>query len=686
MHNTLAIDFETFYDTKNDFSASTIGVHAYARDKRLDPYLVSLATRTWSWVGHPKDAPWDLAQQYTTWLSHNAGFDRTVYREIFKRWWPKWHPTRPAVAKEPDAWHCTANMSVYLSAPRDLAGGAELLLNKRVSKDVRKKMDGVHWGDLPETLAEHPDPDNKDRVPTKEELRDYALADSTLLLDLWEQCSDRWPEDERRLSDLTYQMGDRGVLFDSDTAREYIKALEHTMWQADQLLPWYPDKSRLSKKAMSLECAKLGIIPPVSLAMGNEETDAWFDEYAERAPFAKAMRTWRRANGMRSKLENMLLRVNPENGRLQYSLFYFGASTGRWSGSGGVNMQNISRDVWYLLKDGGIVSNGREHARLKALSTEARAEVVSTGVDFRGLLQAPAGKKLLIADSAQIEARVTLDIVDDQESLELVRKGISIYEVHARQTMGWTGGELKKEDPRKYLLAKARVLALGYQAGDFKFRVMAKSYLPDEEDYNAVFEAPIVRSDVSDYLNYKLWYHEKNNSIPAWRLYWSRLSGQHRLHHINAWKQVTDFRKKNPLIVAKWKEYQQLLDEAAIGSHYLEIPLKSGRCLRYYDVHRSKSGGVTCRQTMGRATSHIYGGMILENVAQATARDFFAPTLLKTDDYGLDLVLQTHDEQVSEIDEGADASFIEHVMTEPPTWASDFPLGVEWELADKYKK
>ena len=43
--------------------------------------------------------------------------------------------------------------------------------------------------------------------------------------------------------------------------------------------------------------------------------------------------------------------------------------------------------------------------------------------------------------------------------MEQVSKGESVYSAHAKSTMGYQGGNLKKDDPRLYALAKARCLS-----------------------------------------------------------------------------------------------------------------------------------------------------------------------------------------------------------------------------------
>ena len=144
-------------------------------------------------------------------------------------------------------------------------------------------------------------------------------------------------------------------------------------------------------------------------------------------------------------LETMRDRCRPD-GSLPFSLKYFGAiATGRWSGDAGLNLQNFNREPLH-------------------------------GVDPRRCLIARPGHKLLIADLSRIEPRVLAWMADDFDLLEKIRGGLTIYQAHAETSMGFTGANLKKEDPRRYLLAKCRVIGLGYGAGAKTFQNLAKTY------------------------------------------------------------------------------------------------------------------------------------------------------------------------------------------------------------------
>jgi hypothetical protein len=151
---------------------------------------------------------------------------------------------------------------------------------------------------------------------------------------------------------------------------------------------------------------------------------------------------------------------------MAYELKYFGATTGRWSGGGGLNLQNLNRKT-------------------------------AEGVDLRRAIVAPPGGVLACVDYSQIESRVLLYLAGDTAALNLFRANpeADAYEIHARATMGYaepeplksycdrTGSNLRQ-------LAKARVLGLGFGCGWQKFievaRVMAGLGLDMEESKRIV--------------------------------------------------------------------------------------------------------------------------------------------------------------------------------------------------------
>lgn len=304
----------------------------------------------------------------------------------------------------------------------------------------------------------------------------------------------------------------------------------------------------------------------------------------------------------------MLIRTRP-CGRMGYDLKYFGATTGRDSGSGGWNAQNLPRDV-------------------------------VSGVDIRSLIEAPAGKMLVVCDLAQIEARCILYLARDKATLDVLRTGVDVYEAHARATMGYTDPRsLKDVDKALRQLAKARVLGLGFGCGAGKFQVVAKmmaglEILPEEAE-----------------------------------------------------RIVKDYRKSNPKIVALWKDLEDYLRRSQ-GQH-LTVTLPSGRQLVYRDIKGGyESSGVIPRNGK-MLRSKLYGGLLAENLTQAFARDIFMDRVAAVTEKGYEVILRVHDEVVCLVDEATaeDArKEIESIMSTTPVWCKTLPVGAEADVMKRYAK
>ena len=425
-----AVDFETYYD--KFYSISTFGVDGYCAHENFDPYMVSVVGDGVSFVGDPRTFDWSTIAG-ELWVSHNARFDETVYLEMESRGWVP-RGNRPAV------WHCTADLSVYFGYPRSLANVARVLFDAKLDKQTRAKMLGKHLNDLKD--------DERAR------LLQYALDDSIECKRVWDTLSVDWPEHERNVSLLNREMGRYGVRIDTDKLDKYLTTLRQILWESAKVIPWEWDtgKTPLSPLKLNRACRDAGIPCPGSLAADSEECAQWEDTYGDDYPWVGAMRNWRRANILLKKLETIHARVRAD-GTMPFSIKYFGGHTGRFSGDGGFNIQNLPR--------GDLM-----------------------GVDMRSLIIARPGKVFVISDLAQIEARVTLWLAQDTKTLEQVKRGISVYEAHAIATMGWdsANGTLKTANPALYRLAKARVLGLGFGCGAARFQKLARDQYGIELD------------------------------------------------------------------------------------------------------------------------------------------------------------------------------------------------------------
>jgi DNA polymerase len=238
--------------------------------------------------------------------------------------------------------------------------------------------------------------------------------------------------------------------------------------------------------------------------------------------------------------------------------------------------------------------------------------------------------------------------------LNQVAAGISVYEAHARSTMGWTGGKLKDEDPRLYKLAKARILGLGYGCGVDKFQTLA-------------------------YTMCKLELTKKECE-----------------------ETVADFRASNPLITNLWRTHQNgLVTSAYHNDKTHEIGLVSGRDLVYFfprctigkkknkkgEEYESRDYWVSF--VKGEAQKRTYGGKLTENEIQATARDVLRDGWIALDAAGYNILLTVYDEYVIQVDDEK----VESALTEIPKilkvsspWTKGCPIDVEIHTSKTYNK
>lgn len=586
---TYAVDFETSYtDTRG---IRQLGVRNYLSHPETDIFMVSVYGDDFAWVGHPKEFDWNMFDGSQL-VSHNAAFDGEVFSELERRGGSKFLFWRD--------WDCSADLAAYLQSPRSLLDASRELLGIQLDKGVRDEMKGKDF----HTLS----------AEDKVRWANYALADSKACYMLWQQCSHKWPEHERSVSRHTAMMCSRGIGINSDTVMRGIETLKQARWEAEQRIPWAGELdakgkeiATVSPKAMAAECRRLGIEPPVSTDSKSEEFDAWLDDNAEKAPFVQAMSDWRKANRLLTVLEQFQVRTC--DGRLRYSVKYFGAPhTGHWTGDNGLNLLNLPRKG-------------------------------TAGVDARACLVPPAGKKFVVADLSQVQARILLWLAGDNKMLDLIRSGVDLYEAHARATMGYSDPRpLKEVDPEKRQFAKMRVLQLGFACGAAKFQSSAATMYK-------------VKMDLG-----------------------------------RAKREVDDYRRKSPGITKLWKQLDDAARASRGGTFTCELP--SGRSIQYFKMAQS-AGELTGLVELGGFRKKLYGGLLTQNLVAGTNRDILAEAILKIEAAGIPVVLHVHDEVVCEVDadQAEEAARVVHqIMTTPPDWAEGLPIGSDVKIMDFYQK
>lgn len=356
--------------------------------------------------------------------------------------------------------------------------------------------------------------------------------------------------------------------------------------------------------------------------------------------------------------------ADPATWRIHGGLLYHGAGTGRWSGAG-LQPHNFPRGniknmelAWEILKT-------RDVALIEMMYGDVM-ECLSFAL--RGLIIPRKGRKLFVADYAAIEARVVFWLAQDEDALGIFHRGECIYCAMATDIYGREIIKGVHNDERQ--MGKQAVLGLGYQMG-------APKFLDTCAKYGMFLELEFAKYVVDKYRNRfskvkQMWWDQEEAAIAA-----VKRKGQTIKCGRVAWRVV---------------QYD--------GFEVLHCKLPSGRLLSYVDplvVQRPTPWGANkdaltfmgvnalskkwCRQD-------TYGGMIVENITQAVARDLMAEAMLRADEGSVyDVILSVHDELIAEADDGqgSDREF-EHVMAELPDWAEGCPVAAEGWSGHRYKK
>lgn len=642
MAQPIAVDFETYYD--KDCSVKGATARNYARHPKFDAFLVAIyAPNEFNFVGNPADFDWTQLDGRDI-VAHNASFEEAVITQLI---------IDSVIAEFRYRIFCTADMCVYHQLPRSLKGAVYAQFGKELSKDVRDGLRGKNWDDI---LADG----------TKDEVLQYALDDAVWCWKLWEELSPTWNENERDLSEVTRKMGYKGVCIDEKKLDEGIDALEKAVYEAETSLPWtneYDSKYKstyppTSVRGLAVTCLKHGIDPPASTAENSEERISWESQFGEKFPWIEHMSNFRKANKHLKTLHTIKKRLI--DGRMPYGLKYYGAeATGRWSGDSGFNTQNMPRDA-------------------------------SFGVNIRNLIVPKKDHSFVICDLSQIEPRCLAYLSGDDEFLDGVRKGMSPYEVHARTSMGWRGGSLKNEEPDLYLLAKVRVLSLGYGASFQSFMKSASAYGASHILHTYVDD------DTREKFVWMLKQRDKRQSDLNLVGWFFNLSALEQKEAVNAWLQVKDFRESNKLITNLWRGFDKMFAKASsekrYGSRFI-YTLPCGREMRYFNIV-PKGFSFTCFTQKKDSPEYnrfryMYGSRIVENACQAMARSVFGECLLEIDKKGYEVVLQIHDEVVVEVptsEAETVAKEVESIMSQSPKWAPTLPVSAESQIVSCYKK
>lgn len=254
-----------------------------------------------------------------------------------------------------------------------------------------------------------------------------------------------FPRSEMRLIDQTLRMFTEPVLgLDKDVLVPHLEAVkEKKALLMDAIYVHREDLMSNPKFAESLR--ELGVDPPmkVSAATGKNtyafsKSDSAFTELLEH-PDLRVQALVAARLGIRSTLEETRTERfigMADRGPMPVPLRYYGAHTGRWSGSDKINLQNITR-----------------------------------GSPLNTAITAPEGHVIINCDSSQIEARVLAWLAGQEDLVAAFDRGDDVYKIMASSIYDKPVEAIDKDER---FLGKTVVLGAGYGTGWATFQRQLK--------------------------------------------------------------------------------------------------------------------------------------------------------------------------------------------------------------------
>lgn len=572
--------------------------------------------------------------------AYNAAFERTCLARYFKRPMP------------PEQWRCTMVQAATLGLPGTLAKVGAVLGLERQKMEEGKDLIRYFCSPTRDGTRHYPQD-----APEKWELfRRYNVRDVDVETTIREKLA-RWPRPQAELDAwaLDQKINDRGVRLDKTLLEKALELdgiySERLMGEARELTGLDNPRSDTQLKAWM---AERGIVT----ASLDKKSIPPLLETAPDDTTRRVLRLRQEFGKTSVSKYGAMKRGLCEDGRVHNLLQYYGAGrTGRWAGRL-VQVQNLPQNK---LRD---LSTARQLVRdgefdLLEMAYGSPPFVLSQLI--RTTFIPSEGCRFIIADYSAIEARVLAWLAGEKWVLQEFYGDGLIYEATASMMFHVPKDDIKKGGARADLRSKGKVatLACGYQGSTGALIQMGalESGIPEDELPGIV----------------KMW------------------------------------RKANANIVRFWYAVEDAAISAVQGTpttldhgirfeceaDYLFITLPSGRRLAYYQPELQLEAkfdkmGLTYKG-MGSNKQYIrqksYGGKLVENITQATARDCLRDAMTALDSAGYRIVFHVHDEVIADMPTGTGSlAEMQEIMGRPLPWAPGLPLRAAGFEADFYMK
>lgn len=632
---------------------------------------------------------------------HNAFFERCIYTNVLmaRYGWPE-IPVR--------MYRCTAAKAAACAIPRSLEGAGEVMRLvtrkdwrghaammatckptpqwnawKKAVADLER---GVKLGPRRRAIAEGDEPPlflEPEAAPLVwKTLYDYCKTDVRAEELLDDSLPDLIPQ-EQEVWHFNQKLNWRGLTIDRSTVEKIVHIMkvdgDKNLAKLDVItmgLVSKPGAIRSILEFLELEGVKL---PNLQSKTIQDELEGFglTDNARDLLEIRKAL-----SLASTKKYQSMLDRLN-EDDRARDLSMYHAASTGR-DGGMGINPYNFPRGLMKIDPD-------RPYSNIENV-VECDAQTLrllygeNLGILFSSLLRnmitASKGKILFVADFSVVEVAVLWWLAGHEKGLDVLRSGKDPYKYMAAANMGVSYDEISSEGFERQL-GKAQVLGCGFRMGWKKFQATAfnmyRLKLTSRQSLEAVKNYRKANAPVAD-----LWNDYENAAVHAVRSGKPVKAGKctFRVERGFLWIKLPSGRSlayREPEIVKRAITYTALMTHPHTGEETeVEKTSEPKDTVQFLGLDKSKKK---------LQVEFTHGGILTENIVQATARDLMMPALLRFEKKGYEVLLSVYDEGVCEIDEekGSMDDFIK-TMCESPAWAPGLPIKAKGFTAYRYRK
>jgi DNA polymerase len=474
---------------------------------------------------------------------------------------------------------------------------------------------------------------------------------------------------ERELYCLDLRINDRGMCIDLDLARAAITTVAEAKKIMDKRTQEMTDGELRSTtqrdELLKLALAEYGISLPdmqastIERRLEDEDLPSGLREL-----LAMRLQTSTTSNAK----YNRLLKAVSSDGRLRGSIQFCGAMrTKRWSGRI-FQPQNLPRpDLPAEEIEQGIetILGGGAH-----LVWDEPIKLCSNAI--RGTIVAGTGRKLVVSDLEQIEARVLPWLAGERWKLEAFAaydrgEAPDNYVMAYARAFGVEPDAVGKSDRQ---IGKTTELSAGYGGAYAAWVSMAATLHVEIPERSRVLE--IVRA-----------WREAHPALCDWDTgLWKKLDDAARQAIMNPGK---TFEAGEHIRFERWRQW-------------LRMQLPSGGFLNYaapaiIDDPRRPGSNTVSYMGVNNYTKKwerltTYGGKLSADATQATAREIMAENLPYIEDEGYLPVLLVHDEVVTEVPDTDDFSVdrLNQLLSAKSEWAKGLPLAAGGFEAYRYRK